>query len=74
MQLLEHACCCAACVCHRTDVPQIKIGRRGATEALIGSIHAVWRNHECVKLRIHDDKVGRETNSSYAPELSSFRH
>jgi RNA-binding protein YhbY len=38
-------------------VPQIKIGRRGCTESLITSIHNHWRNFECVKLRIHDDKV-----------------
>jgi hypothetical protein len=39
-------------------VPQIKIGRRGCTESLITSIHNHWRSFECVKLRIHDDKVG----------------
>lgn len=43
----------------RTDVPQIKIGRRGATPSLIFGVQQMWRNFEVVKLRIHDDKVGR---------------
>jgi len=35
----------------------IKIGRRGATPALVTSVQNAWRGTEVVKLRIHDDKV-----------------
>jgi hypothetical protein len=43
---------------HRTADAIIKIGRRGASPALITAIQNAWRTTEVVKLRIHDDKVG----------------
>jgi hypothetical protein len=39
-------------------VVQIKLGRSGASPALVSAVQAAWRQHEVVKLRIHDDKVG----------------
>jgi hypothetical protein len=51
-------CAVPCCGPHRSDVVQIKIGRRGATPSLISAVQAAWRSSEVVKLRIHDDKVG----------------
>ena len=40
------------------QVVQIKLGRSGASPALVAAMQNAWRQHEVVKLRIHDDKVG----------------
>lgn len=47
---------------YKANQPEIKIGRRGASPALIGQIQAMWRGREVAKLVIHDEKSARKMN------------
>ncbi|KAF8060073.1 hypothetical protein HT031_005012 [Scenedesmus sp. PABB004] len=40
----------------------IKIGRRGASPALIAQVQAAWRRSEVARLAVHDDRASRRAN------------